>query len=601
MSEQQPEWTVIILTDSVPFRCRFFFPCPYIFHSMRVESTQQLIDSILEVGAARDGTLHDEMYIPRAPDGSSSNDVLNQQVSGTDLLEAFEWYSNRLPSTYDPDNDVAFDGLPPPSSQDTQSPFFVNNRNDASNWGYKKWAAIDPWWLLFIGMDPDTATSADSKNTLFSKNLQDRQLDTTTPNIMKMQYMSALTCDKLPLYQNKIDAAIDRVRDDITNENNELGVLRSWSRHSLELFIDLHFEGPPTHHPNYIREYVEAFVQLQAPGTTEYVQHHQELLAKGACLSFLVRMYVEDRIQHVIDNNLQENFLYHWHVAGLPTDAILAEIVHNMLAWGQYVNILFLTLRAKLQGYVGIRNVDVGPEQITDETIDFFQLMAAQAGNDEVSQLNVVREAFRYFTPVGAFFSNFHDTDSIDDDIPLTSINEANLQTSFHSTSMIEALGDNYNIATQDTDHTVYNVNRYAEFAQGCPYASVQLITDVTSFFFTSPIDGETIVPQSHWEMFPVFDSGNDDDNNDGIISNGPKYCPFGLGYRRCPAELFNLNMLKSLLIGLNGLNFATRNNEDDLFASIDADSNGDFSTDAVPLGKARALDNIIVVNNIMA
>ena len=569
---------------------------------MRVESTQQLIDTILEVGEARDGSLYDEMFLPNAPDGSSPNDVLNQQVAGTDLLEAFEWYSNRIPSTYDTDNNVLFDGLPP--SQDTQSPFFVNNRGDgddaASNWGYKKWAAIDPWWLLFIGMDPDTATSDDKKNTIFSKNLQDRG-DANTQNLMKMQYMSALTCDKLQLYQEKINDAIDKVREDVTNENDEIGVLRSWSRHSIELFMDLHFEGPPSEHPNYVREYIEAFVQLQAPGTTEYVQNNQELLAKGHCLSYMVRMYVEDRVAYVAANNLQNNFLYHWHTAGLPTDAILAEIVHNMLAWGQYVNIFFLTLRAKIQGYVGIRNVGVGPEQI-DETIDFFHLMA-QAGNDEVAQLNVVREAFRYFTPVGAFFSNFHDIDGIDDDIPLTSINEANLQTSFHSTSMIEALGDNYNIATQDTDFTVYNVDRYVNFAQGCPHASAEIISDPTSFFFTSPIDGETIVPKSHWEMFPVFESGNDDDNNDGIISNGPKYCPFGLGYRRCPAELFNLNMLKSLLVGLNGLNFATRNENDDLFASIEPDNNGDFggNNNAIPLGKARALDNIIVVNNIMA
>ena len=41
-----------------------------------------------------------------------------------------------------------------------------------------------------------------------------------------------------------------------------------------------------------------------------------------------------------------------------------------------------------------------------------------------------------------------------------------------------------------------------------------------------SDLDGQTIIPSSHKKFIPVFDK--------------PKYCPFGLGYRRCPAEIFN-------------------------------------------------------------
>ena len=567
---------------------------------MRLESTEQLVDAILDVGDARDNA-NEAMFIPRAADDADPSAVLNQAVSGTDLLEAFEWYSNLLPAMYYEDNDSLFEGLPPPRA--TQDPNFINNRDDAANWGYKKWAAIDPWWLLFIGMDPDTATSADPMNTLFSKNLEDRQMladgmQSPTPNLMKMQYMSALTCDKLPLYQEKINRAIDRVRDDITDGNNNIGVLRSWSQHSIDLFMDLHFEGPADSHPSYVREYIETFVQLQAPGTTAYARQNQRLLERGHCLSSMLRVYVEDRVMFVDQNNRQENFLFHWHRAGLPTEAILAEIVHNILAWGQYVNILFFVLRAQLQGYVGIKNVGTGPEEIRDETIDFFQLLE-NAGNDEIQQLDVVREAFRYFTPVGAFFSNFHDQDRVDDSIPLTSTRDANLQTSFHSTSMIQAMGDNYNIATQDTDHTVYNVDRYESFRKRCPHAQAEIITTPEDFFMTAPGDLETIVPRSHWEMFPVYNSGNDDDNN-GIIENGPKYCPFGLGYRRCPAELFNLNMLQTLLTRLNGLTFATRSPNDDLFASVEADNNGNFPSNAISLGKGRALDNIVVENVFM-
>jgi len=53
---------------------------------------------------------------------------------------------------------------------------------------------------------------------------------------------------------------------------------------------------------------------------------------------------------------------------------------------------LFLVVRAQLQGYIAIENFLVGAVQ--DRKLDFFALMKA-AGSDETERLNVAREAYR--------------------------------------------------------------------------------------------------------------------------------------------------------------------------------------------------------------
>ena len=54
----------------------------------------------------------------------------------------------------------------------------------------------------------------------------------------------------------------------------------------------------------------------------------------------------------------------------------------------------------------------------------------------------------------------------------------------------------------------------------------------------------------------------------DGVVSGGPKYCPFGFGYRKCPAELFNYFVFGLVLEELKGIDFLVPDGES-LFADV--------------------------------
>ena len=83
----------------------------------------------------------------------------------------------------------------------------------------------------------------------------------------------------------------------------------------------------------------------------------------------------------------------------------------------------------------------------------------------------------------------------------------------------------------------------------------------IEDLFELAEQDGETVVP------IPVFASGV---KSPGQKINGPKYCPFGLGYRRCPGEILNNFILGKILSELGDLEFEANV---DLFADPPSDN----------------------------
>ena len=554
---------------------------------------------------AREDTSHDDLVnqvIAAAKKRDKASAIAIPGVPGDGTLP-MDWFSNILPPSYDKSNAADIDGLPP----------------EVADFGYRKWTGFDLWWLLFIGMDPTTSASSDERNTVFGMNLQDRGPN----NLMKKQYMGALTCDKLPLYQAKFDKYIDKFIKDI--RKGDKGVMGSWSKRSLELFFDIHLGDKDP--PDYVKDYMTTFVDLQSPGTTPYIESKAEDLKRASCLSEDVRNYVDERLDSIIEDDENDTIAFHWLSFGLPKTAILAEIVHNFLAWGQYVNILYRVIRAKLQGYESMEYVD-GTLQKFDP-IDFFTLLK-DAGDDDALRLDVVREAFRLLLPAGDWFSQLEDTDtSSEGSFPVQDDNY-NVKTSMHFPMYIQAMGDNYDMQTGMTDVAKYDTSRYENFqASSCPFANT---VDVDTFFKMSDIDGETIVPKDQTDFFPVFETYE------------TKYCPFGvgkawravtlsmqlnimhamwfvmihsvliycfflqpfrdrtiqIGHRRCPAEVFNLFMLQNLLDKLDGYEFELEPPDADLFELLD-DFNDPLFEDGISLGELSRKTKNLLPNKLYA
>jgi hypothetical protein len=134
-----------------------------------------------------------------------------------------------------------------------------------------------------------------------------------------------------------------------------------------------------------------------------------------------------------------------------------------------------------------------------------------------------------------------------------------------------------------------YDTSRYQDFQATCPFLKNKK-KNVDALFEQSSIDGETIVPKNHSEFFPVFAAGNR--AAEFPMVNGPKYCPFGLGYRRCPAEIFNMMILQKLLAKLGNLDFKS-DAQVNLFEVMVTGVEG--FDEAVPVGLTRVNDALYV------
>lgn len=92
---------------------------------------------------------------------------------------------------------------------------------------------------------------------------------------------------------------------------------------------------------------------------------------------------------------LTETFTYWWDQAGFEPESVNFEAARNILAFSQFVNTLFLLVRAKNEGIVAVSNIRsflfAGDTAIP--RIDFFQEYAIAA--DDNRKLDVTGEAYR--------------------------------------------------------------------------------------------------------------------------------------------------------------------------------------------------------------
>ena len=237
------------------------------------------------------------------------------------------------------------------------------------------------------------------------------------------------------------------------------------------------------------------------------------------------------------------------------------EILHNIFAFALYNTVLFLIIAAKDVGRVATENIFEGVvEPLSDTKLDFFQLYAeAQTADD---RLNVNREAWRILLPNNAWVSSHQTSEGMNDGTDFGNMHD--YSRIMHIPFMLQAMNDGYDYTSGDTkayEYTPESIEtRYKDFQPSsdtakCPFLQSQDDEDdqflLPSNFSNSPIDGETVIPDGHEKLIPVYDTS--------------KYCPFGLGHRRCPAEMFHMTFMDNILDSFQGLEFEVRGNGIDL------------------------------------
>lgn len=473
------------------------------------------------------------------------------------------WFANVIPEAYSEDNSDNIDGLP-------------DSPPEFSNIGLSKWPAFPLWMMSFNNLDPDEWKSSSNLSTIFFKNLEDRGPD----NQLKKFYMNALTCDKMPLYESKIDILLDDFVDQIVNHGAP--VMSTWESFVFKLYLDLHL-GSDVEHPQYVKDYIKDLTRLLSNNLFGSNGYLLDGMKKVSCASDYVQAYFEERRLAIIENDDDSTFVYWWDKAGIPKESLVFEAAHNILAFGQHVNTLFLVIRAKLAGIVSIESLYETPSPLKPlfAPIDFFAKY--QEANSDSERLNVAREAFRILMPNNAWVSGAQQSPG--DNYDGTILGEGYDFTSvIMFPQFIQAFNDGFDPLTGASSTSVYDTSRYEDFSppNGCPFSSMDN-EDVASLFKTSSIDGETVVPKTHAKFFPVYEK--------------PEYCPFGLGYRRCPAEIFNMFFLEKVLDKLGSVEFSTGVFPPGaLFIPITQEDSTSFDA-AVDAGVIRVPDIIVAGN----
>lgn len=165
---------------------------------------------------------------------------------------------------------------------------------------------VPPCLAAFFGDDLNGFKSDSPSTSIFQKNLEHRGED----NLDKRKYISALTCDKLTFYEDKIDNLFQQTIDFLT-ENPDEPFLSTWYRQIEPFFLDIHLGA--VDHPDFVKRYFDlafraiAGILSGCPG--------EEDLTEAYCLAKEVKPYVEQRLNAILEEGDKSTFLFWWNEA----------------------------------------------------------------------------------------------------------------------------------------------------------------------------------------------------------------------------------------------------------------------------------------------
>lgn len=476
---------------------------------------------------------------------------------------------------------------------------------------YKKFQSVPYTVSYFINISSATVSPTDERLSVFIKNIEDRGPN----NLEHKRYQASLTKRVVKgRYQGHIKIFARCVHDSVVI--SKLPALSAFKGCFLDFFLNIHFGI--NDHPSFVRDFFNDFLYFVT--TTDSNDVAAVRLMKGHMNTKCVREYVKGRIAVILSHTMTDTITWHFMKAGMPIETVTMECIHNIVAFAQFDNTFHLLVSQSMNpsvitpGTGGLSFFDLYRKAGAGVPLSFlfpapYYNTTLYSGTPEQLKINVIREYFRIMLPNNLWFSS-------DASAPLCPGCSPHQQVR-HIPQLIQIRAEYEKAgiplpwspaASTSTGWTMaqqlygrYDPSRYsgpfmAAFSDAVydgtstsPAYSMSDETDAIvatiNSMINSPIDNETTMLSSDASMIPVFAK--------------PIYAPFGLGARRCPGEILNINVVYELLESLQCLKFY----DDCVLNPSRCDPTSvDFTYRLVPLAPFKAMpDSLFVLSAVCA
>lgn len=351
-------------------------------------------------------------------------------------------------------------------------------------------------------------------------------------NRRKKIYASALTPDLYrPMYGDKVVQFFDQLFD---AKNAGKPLMRQYLDNYFDLFWDLHLDVKSDAIPPEVREIGMSFNTVLAyrDPTLEIVN---ENYMRVRSLRKLLKEWIDERVEDVVRGSVaapQKTFVYYWIENGEQGEDfrrkdVVFECFHNFVALSQWGNTIY-NFMSKLSKDTGDPNVRTWFEKTMESDYD-------QANDSPFTPLDrFVMELFRTISPNTGSISAVEEVRQPPYDRYgyVITPHKATSEDLRHWENPTQFDPDRYQDAPT-SDQIDEAKSKQIGFAR-CPFHKETFeVKDGRKGELTNSAFG-TVYNIADDKAFPVCDYAG--------------YAPFGFGYRRCPGELFTIEVFKDFL-----------------------------------------------------
>lgn len=401
------------------------------------------------------------------------------------------------------------------------------------------------WGLLW-----DTwARTDDDSTTVFLENLSDRGAN----NAKKKTYFSALTPDLYQdFYRTKIESFWQKLLDPTNSETPLLGV---YEQRYLDLFWDLHLQTQPDDIPDFAKKIGLEFINCWAIFTPLNLEDLESSKAFKKSYEYVrenrteLKQWVSEQVEQIkaCPENYNDTFVKYWFENDPDNNFASADITfecfHNFIALSQWGNTIY-----KIMDLLRTDNTDPTAQAVQAK---FTEIMNSEQTTDEKGYTPLdylTLELFRVTLPNGGSISRYYGVNPSGGSLA-DKIDEIALHTHYHPANSPVHWEDSVAIPGTTLNNAPFNPDRYKTVPSAhevneealktagtlakCPFDHSALTT----------ADGRSIENNAFGTTFAKTKEGK---TCPVVETSG--YSPFGFGYRRCPGELFTLEVFKTFL-----------------------------------------------------